>query len=105
MPAARAGNERLAQCLDGLGFARLEQAERHALGAGLARGQQDLRAADREREGAGRRALHEVSSLDWVHRFLHAASTRHFAHGDCDPRARLWFWEYGCAVAPCLVAS
>jgi hypothetical protein len=71
MPAARApGNERLAQCLDGLRLAGLEQAEGHVLRSGFARGQEYLDAADREREGAGRRALHEVTSLDWVHRFL-----------------------------------
>jgi hypothetical protein len=71
---ARAGNERLAQCLDGLRLAGLEQAERHVLRPGFARGQEYLDAADRERECAGRRALHEVTSLDWVHRFL---SMRH----------------------------
>src|SRR5437870_13050949 len=67
---ARAGNERLAQCLDGVGFGGFEQAERHALGAGLPWGQQQLRAADRERERADGRAAHEVSSFHLVHDVL-----------------------------------
>jgi len=71
-----------------VGLPGLQQAERHVLGAGFGRGQQDLDTADRERECAGRRPPHEVTSLDW----LIASSPcvqdkRHFRRRDADPRA------------------
>src|SRR5713226_460057 len=64
---AGAGNERLAQCLQGLGLAGLQQAKRHALGTRLARGQENSGAAHRERERAERRAAGEVPSFHLVH--------------------------------------
>src|SRR5262249_536541 len=42
----------------------LEQAKGNALGAGLPRGQQELRAADRERERADCSSAHEIASTD-----------------------------------------
>src|SRR5437773_2573994 len=64
---ARAGNQSLAQCLEGLDLVGLEQAERCALGARCARSQQNLDAADRERERSDCRAAHELPSLAHVH--------------------------------------
>src|SRR5712671_418702 len=67
--ARRAGarNQGLAQCLQGLGLVGLQQAERHALGAGLARGQENFGGAHRERERAQSRAADEVPSFHLVH--------------------------------------
>src|SRR5215813_7146286 len=64
---ARAGHERLAERFECLGLLGLEHLERDALGAGLLRRQQHVDAADRERERAGRGALHERASFDGIH--------------------------------------
>jgi hypothetical protein len=73
---ARPGDERLAQCLNGLCLVGLEQAEWHTLRAGFASGQQHLDTANRERKYAGGRTFQEITPLDWVHGFLPAAVQR-----------------------------
>src|SRR5467141_507880 len=70
--ARRAGtrNHGLAQCLQGLGLVGLQQAKGHALGAGLARGQENFGAAHRERERAKRGTADKVPSFHLVHDVL-----------------------------------
>ncbi len=64
---ARVRHQRLAQGLDGLRLVGLEAAQGNALGAGLAGGEQDFRAADHE--GERTRALHEGAPFDAMHDF------------------------------------
>src|SRR5262249_27166918 len=64
---ARARDQRFAERFERLGLPGLEHLERDALGAGLLRRQQHVDAADRERERAGRGALHERASFDGIH--------------------------------------
>jgi hypothetical protein len=64
---ARAGNKRLAQGFEGLGFLRPQCTQRHALGARRARGEQNFGAADREGKRAEGGTLHELAPFELVH--------------------------------------
>src|SRR5579864_7242176 len=64
----RAGHQRLAQRLDRLGLARIEEPKRHALRPRLARGHHDFGAA--HREGKRARALEKDAPFHGVHGVL-----------------------------------
>ncbi len=63
----RGGNERLAERLQRPRLLGTQHAQRHALRARLARGEQNVGAADREGKRAERGAFHELTPFDPVH--------------------------------------